>query len=107
MVNNETPTVEEIRVGLIGFGLAGAVFHAPLVSATSGMRLAAVVTSNAERALEARRVYPGVSVHATPEQMWKHTHELELVVIASPNRTHAPLAQAALGAGLSVVVDKP
>ncbi|HEX8500032.1 MAG TPA: Gfo/Idh/MocA family oxidoreductase [Pyrinomonadaceae bacterium] len=107
MAKNETPPAGDIRVGLIGFGLAGAVFHAPLVSTTEGLRLAAVVTSNPERAHEARRAYTGVLVLGTPEELWARAGELDLVVVASPNRTHAPLALAALGAGLSVVVDKP
>ena len=98
---------DELRVGLIGFGLAGEVFHAPLISATRGMRLAAVVTSNPERAARARRGYADALVLETPEQLWGRARELDLVVVASPNRTHAPLASAALGAGLAVVVDKP
>jgi scyllo-inositol 2-dehydrogenase (NADP+) len=98
---------EEIRVGLVGFGLAGAVFHAPLVAATRGMRLAAVVTSDAERARRAQGLYPGARVFDTAGRLWEHAESLDLVVIASPNRTHAPLALAALDAGLSVVVDKP
>jgi predicted dehydrogenase len=97
----------DVRVGLIGFGLAGAVFHAPLIAATTGMRLAAVVTSNQERSLEARRSYPGVSVYETPERLWERPGGIDLVVVASPNRTHVPLALAALDAGLPVVLDKP
>jgi predicted dehydrogenase len=107
MMNNETPAGDEVRVGLIGFGLAGAVFHAPLISTTPGLRLAAVVTSNPERTLEARRSYPGVKVFTTPEELWERSRDFDLVVVASPNRTHAPLAHAALEAGLAVVVDKP
>lgn len=107
MVNNETPVVDDIRVGLIGFGLAGAVFHAPLISSTPGLRLAAIVTSNPERTLEAQRAYPNALILKTPEQLWEHSRDLDLVVIASPNRTHAPLTHAALDAGLAVVVDKP
>jgi predicted dehydrogenase len=98
---------DELRVGLIGFGLAGAVFHAPLIAATRGMRLAAVVTSNPERAARARRGYTNTLVLETPEQLWERSRELDLVVVASPNRTHAPLASAAMEAGLAVVVDKP
>jgi predicted dehydrogenase len=107
MVKDVTPKGDDIRVGLIGFGLAGAVFHAPLIAATKGLRLAAVVTSNPERALQARRDYTGVVVYETPEQLWEHSRDLDLVVVASPNRTHAPLALAALDAGLAVVSDKP
>lgn len=97
----------EIRVGVIGYGLAGSVFHAPLVAATAGMRLAVVVTGNAERAEQARRDHPGVEVVDGAERVWERAGELDLVVAASPNVTHVPLARAALQAGLAVVVDKP
>src|SRR5687767_13101603 len=107
MASQTTSKADDVRVGLIGFGLAGAVFHAPLVSATKGLRLAAVVTSNPERAHEAQRAYAEISILKTPELLFERAGELDLVVVASPNRTHAPLAQAALEAGLSVVVDKP
>lgn len=100
-------TAGDVRVGLIGFGLAGAVFHAPLIAATPGLRLAAVVTSDPERSLAARRNYPGVRVLDTPERLWDSPGDLDLVVVASPNRTHVPLALAALGLGLPVVIDKP
>jgi scyllo-inositol 2-dehydrogenase (NADP+) len=97
----------EIRVGLIGYGLAGSAFHAPLIAATAGMRLAIVVTGNAERAEQARRAHPGVAIVDTAERLWARSEELDLVVVASPNVTHVPLARAALQAGLAVVVDKP
>lgn len=97
----------ELRVGLIGYGLAGSAFHAPLISATPGLRLAVVVTSNAERARRARDEHPGVAVVDSAERLWERAGELEMVVVASPNRSHVPLTRAALGAGLPVVVDKP
>jgi scyllo-inositol 2-dehydrogenase (NADP+) len=96
-----------LRVGLIGFGLAGRVFHAPLIAATRGLALAAVVTRAPERraALQAR--YPEAAVLDTPEQLWARAANLELVVVATPNRSHGSLARAALRAGLAVVIDKP
>ncbi|WP_111497876.1 Gfo/Idh/MocA family oxidoreductase [Marinobacter bohaiensis] len=97
----------DVRVALIGYGMAGSVFHAPLIDAARGMALHAVVTSSEERAEEARRAYPGVTVHATPAQLWQNADQFDLVVVASPNRTHKHLAMAALQAGLGVVVDKP
>lgn len=100
-------TEAEIRVGVIGYGLAGSVFHAPLVAATEGMRLAYVVTGNAERAEQARREHPGVAIVDGAERLWERADELDLVVVASPNVTHVPYARAALQAGLAVVVDKP
>ncbi|MFF0381823.1 Gfo/Idh/MocA family oxidoreductase [Streptomyces sp. NPDC004286] len=96
-----------LRVGLIGYGLAGSVFHAPLIAATDGLVLDTVVTSNPERQEQARAEFPDVRVAATPEELLERAGELDLVVIASPNKTHVPLATAAIKAGLPVVVDKP
>jgi predicted dehydrogenase len=92
------------RVGLVGYGLAGEWFHAPLVAATGGLELAAVVTSNPERAGRARERHPGVEVVPRAEEL---PGPLDLVVVATPNRAHVPVALAALEAGSSVVVDKP
>jgi predicted dehydrogenase len=97
----------EVRVALIGFGLGGAFFHAPLIAATKGMRLAAVVTGNAERRAQALRDYPGVRVLAGPDALWHEAGDYDLAVISTPNRSHVPLALAALDAGLPVVIDKP
>ncbi|MEU3220446.1 Gfo/Idh/MocA family oxidoreductase [Streptomyces sp. NPDC006971] len=107
-----TPVVSEIfppalRVGLIGYGLAGSVFHAPLIAAAEGLVLDTVVTSNEERRARARTEFPAARLAASPEELWQRADELDLVVIASPNRTHVPLATTAIEAGLPVVVDKP
>jgi scyllo-inositol 2-dehydrogenase (NADP+) len=97
----------EIRVGLIGYGLAGAAFHAPLIAMTPSMRLAAVVTSDVERSRQVRSDHPEAVVVDSAERLWARVEELDVVVVASPNRTHVPLARAALAAGLPVVIDKP
>ncbi|WP_030943809.1 Gfo/Idh/MocA family oxidoreductase [Streptomyces sp. NRRL S-646] len=96
-----------LRVGLVGYGLAGSVFHAPLITATEGLTLDTVVTSNPERQQQARAEFPDVRIAATPDELFDRAAELDLIVIASPNRTHVPLATTALKAGLPVVVDKP
>jgi predicted dehydrogenase len=96
-----------LRVGIIGYGLAGAVFHAPLVASTSGMAVAAIVTSDPERQARARSDYPDAAIHATAETLLADPTLLDLVVVATPNRVHAPLGIAALEAGLPVVIDKP
>ncbi|MBF6045245.1 oxidoreductase [Streptomyces sp. NRRL B-1677] len=95
------------RVGLIGYGLAGSVFHAPLIAATDGLVLDTVVTGNPDRQRQAAAEHPGVRVVASSDALFERAAELDLVVIASPNKTHVPLARAALEAGLPVVVDKP
>ncbi|MEU8029741.1 Gfo/Idh/MocA family oxidoreductase [Streptomyces sp. NPDC049099] len=96
-----------LRVGLIGYGLAGSVFHAPLIAATEGLALDTVVTSHPQRQEQVRAEFPDVTPVATPEELFERADRLDLVVIASPNRTHVPLATAALKTGLPVVVDKP
>ena len=72
-----------------------------------GLELSSIVTSNPERVAEARGRHPHTSIVPSPEDLLADAGEHDLVVIASPNRTHAPLALAAIEAGLNVVVDKP
>jgi predicted dehydrogenase len=97
-----------LRVALVGYGLAGSVFHAPLIAATEGLTLATVVTSNPERQAQARAEFGDeLRFAASADDLWARADELDLVVIASPNKTHVALATAALKAGLPVVVDKP
>ncbi|NIC06786.1 oxidoreductase [Billgrantia bachuensis] len=90
-------------VGLIGFGTAGRIFHAPLIQATPGLELLAVVSSSAERVHE---TLPEVEVLPKAAALFARS-DIDLVVIASPNETHYPLAKAALAAGKHLVVDKP
>ena len=92
-----------IGVGLIGYGLGGSAFHAPLVQAEPGLRLHAVVTSRAE---QVRRDHRGAQVVASADELLAE-EAVELVVVAAPNAVHAELAAAALRAGRHVVVDKP
>lgn len=93
----------QVCVGLIGFGLGGAKFHAPLIRAEPRMRLKAVVTSRREQLAQS---FPRVHAAASQDELFTDP-EIELVVVCSPSATHAPLAKAALEAGKHVVVDKP
>lgn len=92
-----------IRVGLIGYGYAGRTFHAPLLASEPGMALTLVASSDAARV---HADLPNVAVIADPLAV-ATSDAIDLVVIASPNASHAPLARAALEAGRHVVVDKP
>ena len=96
-----------LQVAIIGYGLAGAVFHAPLVAATPGMTVAAIVTNNPQRQQQAKRDYPGATILASTEELWRDPSRYDLLVVATPNRAHVPLGIAALNAGLPVVIDKP
>jgi scyllo-inositol 2-dehydrogenase (NADP+) len=82
-----------IRVGLVGYGLAGSVFHAPLIRACERMELVAALTSRDAP----NRV-------ASLEEVIDRS---DLVVVASPNPSHFAIAKQALDAGRHVVVDKP
>jgi len=96
-----------VRVGLIGYGLAGSVFHAPLIAACPALRLDVIVTRDPERRAKAQRDFPQARIVDSAERLWDLAREVDFVVIATPNRTHVPLARAAMVAGLGVVVDKP
>ena len=97
--------MSELRVALIGYGLAGRWFHAPLIAATPGLRLSAIVTGNPERQHQARQDHPGAEVLGDAGEAW--SRDPDLVVVATPNDAHAPLATAAIEHGIPVVVDKP
>lgn len=97
---------DSINIGLIGFGMAGQVFHAPIISCVEGLSLKAIQTTNAANIALAKERYPGADIVGdTPALLSRK--ELDLIVVATPNHTHYALARAALEAGKHVVVDKP
>ncbi len=100
-----SPASAPLSVVLVGYGLGGRVFHAPLITAAPGLSLDAIVTSNPGRADEARAAYPGVRVYSDVAEAWTGGHDL--AAISTANVTHVPYAAEALAAGLHVVLDKP
>lgn len=92
-----------IRVGLVGYGMGGRVFHAPLISSVEGLELAAVMERSSNKAAER---YPGITVHRSLGAMLADD-SLGLFVVATPNVTHYEIAKQILSAGKNVVVDKP
>src|SRR5215469_14280018 len=52
------PSASPVRVGLIGYGLAGSVFHAPFIESSPALELAAIVTSDSERRAKAVHEHP-------------------------------------------------
>ena len=92
-----------VRVGLIGFGLAGQAFHAPVIRGVPGMELGCILE---RRGTRAREKYPEVRVARTIEELLLD-EEIRLCVVATPNDSHFELARACLLAGRDVVVDKP
>lgn len=102
-----TEAERTIRTAVVGYGLSGSVFHAPLIGADGRYSLDVIATSNAERQKAATARYPGVRTVHDGDAVLAHAAELDLVVLGTPPATHYPLAKAALEAGLDVVVDKP
>ncbi|CAA2105900.1 oxidoreductase [Variovorax paradoxus] len=92
-----------LRAGLVGYGFAGQTFHAPVLSAVPGLRLAAVASSQPHKV---HADWPGVAVVPDAAALVDRP-DIDLVVVATPNAQHHPVAKAALEAGKHVVVDKP
>ncbi len=92
-----------VSVGIVGFGAAGRVFHAPVISAVPALRLAAVVQRHGD---DAGNLYPRIKTLKNADDLLGDP-DIELVVVATPNATHFELARTALEAGKHVVVDKP
>ncbi|MDQ0680952.1 putative dehydrogenase [Arthrobacter pascens] len=102
-----TENERTIRTAVVGYGLSGSVFHAPLIAADPHYSLDVVATSDAGRQAAASGRYPGASTVPDADAVLALAGDLDLVVLGTPPATHYPLAKAALEAGLDVVVDKP
>ncbi len=92
-----------IQAGLLAYGMSGRVFHAPLLAAHASFQLRAVVERSRQTAAT---TYPGIISHGSVEQLLADP-EIELVVVNTPNNTHAALARQALLAGKHVLIEKP
>jgi hypothetical protein len=95
--------MQPIRTGLVGYGAAGATFHAPLIAAEPRLQLTRIASSRREAIA---RAFSEMAIDASPDALIENP-AIDLVVIATPNETHYPLALAALRAGKHVVIDKP
>jgi scyllo-inositol 2-dehydrogenase (NADP+) len=92
-----------LDVGLIGFGLAGRYFHSPVIRAVPGLRLSAILQRSGDTAAQ---LYPDVRIVRTLDELLA-IDSIQLIVIATPNQSHYPLAKQCLEAGRHLVVDKP
>jgi scyllo-inositol 2-dehydrogenase (NADP+) len=96
-----------VNVAIVGYGLAGATFHAPLVKVTEGLKIKYIVARSEEKQTKARNDHPSAEIVSDLESLLKQSKDIGLAVIATPNKEHAPQAMACLNAGIPVVVDKP
>jgi predicted dehydrogenase len=93
-----------MRAGIAGYGLAGRVFHAPLLKGC-GYEVASILTANPERVAQAKSDFPQAEIFTELDAFLDSG--LDLVVIASSNVAHLPQARAALERQIPTVVDKP
>lgn len=99
---------QTIRTALLGYGLAGSIFHAPTLVSRDAFSLEVIVASDPQRQAAARAAHPAARVLTRQEWEAPGSHNgIDLVVVATPPATHAPLARMALDSGCAVVVDKP
>jgi len=92
-----------LKTGLMGYGFAGATFHAPVIEHCGRASVAAIATGQPDKA---RADYPRAAIVPDLDALLAHA-DLECIVIATPNDTHFDLARRTLEAGKHVVVDKP
>jgi scyllo-inositol 2-dehydrogenase (NADP+) len=92
-----------LRVGLVGFGFAGRIFQSNVIEAVEGLELAAIVQRSGGSAAAA---FPHVKIVPSVEALLEDA-SIRLVVVATPNATHLPIARQCLLAGRDVVIDKP
>ncbi|MGX5715898.1 Gfo/Idh/MocA family protein [Arthrobacter sp. MAHUQ-56] len=102
-----TSAAAPIRTAVVGFGISGKVFHAPLIAANPEFSLDVIVTARPERAADAARLYPRARIVGTHEELFALAADLDLIVLGTPPHTHYGLAATAIAHGLHVVVDKP
>jgi predicted dehydrogenase len=101
-LQNQEHSNSDIKVAIVGFGLAGRVFHAPFVNAVPGLQLSYIVQRQGN---EAALAYPNATILRSFEEAL--SSDAHLIVIGSPDDTHYPFAKRCLEAGKHVVVDKP
>ncbi|MET7402887.1 Gfo/Idh/MocA family oxidoreductase [Dactylosporangium sp. NPDC005572] len=101
-----TDTPERIRTVVVGYGLAGAVFHTPLIEADPAYELAGIVTADPQRAAAAAAKYPRARILPSVDAA-ADAGGFELAVVAAPTPHHVDVASRLLSAGLATVVDKP
>jgi len=94
-----------LRVVLLGYGVGGRLFHAPILTSTPGLRLAAVVTRDPARRAQAAADLPDVALLDGIDDALSSGYDL--AVVTTPNRTHAEVATRLVDAGVPTVVDKP
>jgi scyllo-inositol 2-dehydrogenase (NADP+) len=95
-----------IRTVVVGHGLAGRVFHAPLIRRQPDMRLCGFVVRRPEARDEVRRLWGAETTTYPDLDAALGDPAVDLVVLATPHDQHAAQTIRTLDAGKACVVDK-
>ncbi len=98
--------MKPLKIGLLGYGLSGRIFHGALIQALPYFEIPMIITADPEKQKQASFDFPQATIASKPQVVFDNP-DIDLVVIATPNTSHYPMAMAALAAGKHVVVEKP
>jgi len=99
--------MEKLRIGIIGCGGIANGKHMPALSRLKDVEMVAFCDIVEERAQKAAKQYgaAGAKVFADYRELLKL--DLDAVNVLTPNKSHSPIAVAALEAGKHVMCEKP
>jgi len=98
--------MKTLKVGILGYGLSGRIFHGAIMDAVEGFEITKIVTTNLEKRTQALNDFPEAKVVRASTEVFVD-EAIDLVVVATPNTKHAELAEAAMRSGKHVVIEKP
>ncbi|MFN4764626.1 oxidoreductase [Gillisia sp. Q332] len=98
--------MKKIKVAMAGFGKGGSIYNAPIISSIEGLEITKILTTSAENIKTAKQDFPEAEVISEYDKIL-NDHEIDLVIITTPNHLHKEFAEKALKAGKNVVVEKP
>jgi len=98
--------MQTLKVGILGYGLSGRIFHGAIINAVKGFEVTKIVTTDLDKRAQALEDFPAVKVVRAATEVFVD-EEIDLVVVAAPNAKHAELAEAAMHAGKHVIIEKP
>ncbi len=98
--------MKTINVGILGYGLSGRVFHAPVIRSVEGFCIKSIMTSNISAIARIQQDDPSVRLASSADEILD-APDIDLVVVAVPNTLHYDLAAKALERGKHVIVEKP
>lgn len=98
--------MKQLNVGILGFGLSGRVFHAPILTCVQGLNLSKIFTRSVEKKEQASMLYPAAEIVDNIDAIIDDEN-IDLIIVTLPNTEHFEIAKRSLIAGKHVIVEKP